>query len=284
VKRWLGSAALTGALLLSGSPALAQSRPLVTEDPETVPVGFILLEAGVDFLHGAVFPVTGLTGNLTRIGAYGFSVGVSKIAEIQVDGAMFDRLKVTDFDPTAPLAPLFAGTVSERSSFGDVTVGAKVRFLSETVGRPAIAVRFATRLPFLDLDTGVGAQTTDFLVGVSLGKTVRSIRMVANTGFGILGDPVLGNQQNQVFTYGGSVARAVATGAEIVAELNGRLDLGTDVPPLGTENRLGIRLGGRYTYGPVRIDAAFIIGANEGDSPWGLTFGATWVFKAFELK
>ena len=30
--------------------------------------------------------------------------------------------------------------------------------------------------------------------------------------------------------------------------------------------------------------AALIIGANEGDSPWGLTFGATWVFKAFELK
>jgi Putative MetA-pathway of phenol degradation len=197
---------------------------------------------------------------------------------------MFDRLKVTAFDPSAPLAPLFAGTVSERSGFGDVTVGAKIRFLSETIKRPAIAVRFATRLPFLDLDTGVGAQTTDFIAGVALGKTVRSLRMVANTGIGILGDPVRGDRQNQVFTYGGSVARAVATGAEIVAELNGRLDLGSDLPPLGTENRLGIRVGGRFTHGPVRIDAAFIIGANEGDSPWGLTFGATWVFKAFELK
>ena len=118
-----------------------------------------------------------------------------------------------------------------------------------------------------------------FCVGIGLGFVNARL-----AGFGILGDPVRGDRQNQVFTYGGSVARAVATGAEVVAELNGRLDLGTDVPPLGTENRLGIRLGGRYTYGPVRIDGAFIFGANEGDSPWGLTFGATWVFKAFELK
>ena len=50
-------------LLLATSPAFAQSRPLVTEDPETVPAGNILLEAGFDFAHGAVYPASGLTGN-----------------------------------------------------------------------------------------------------------------------------------------------------------------------------------------------------------------------------
>ncbi len=33
----------------AGAPAWAQSRPLVTEDPETVPAGNILFEAGLDF-------------------------------------------------------------------------------------------------------------------------------------------------------------------------------------------------------------------------------------------
>jgi hypothetical protein len=35
-------------------PARAQSRPLVTEDPETVPAGFILIEAGLDFFNGVI--------------------------------------------------------------------------------------------------------------------------------------------------------------------------------------------------------------------------------------
>ena len=42
--------------------------------------------------------------------------------------SMFDRLKVTEFDPTAPLAPLYAGTTSAAGSFGDVTVGGQDSF------------------------------------------------------------------------------------------------------------------------------------------------------------
>jgi hypothetical protein len=32
---------------------------LATEDPETVPAGFILLEGGFDFLSGTPFPASG---------------------------------------------------------------------------------------------------------------------------------------------------------------------------------------------------------------------------------
>ena len=55
------------------SPAWAQSRPLVTEDPETVGPGQILLEAGIDYNREAQFPVSGLKGNLWRIGTFGLS-------------------------------------------------------------------------------------------------------------------------------------------------------------------------------------------------------------------
>ena len=37
----------------------AQSRPLVTEDPETVPMGNILFEAGFDYAQSVVFPASG---------------------------------------------------------------------------------------------------------------------------------------------------------------------------------------------------------------------------------
>ena len=57
-------------LLLCGSASLvsAQQRPLLTEDVDIIPPGTIRIEGGVDFLQGAKFPATGLTGDLTRVG------------------------------------------------------------------------------------------------------------------------------------------------------------------------------------------------------------------------
>ena len=66
-------------MALSGGAnvARAQSRPLVTEDPETVPAGNILLEGGLDILHDSYFPASGLRGTLWRIATIGASFGVS---------------------------------------------------------------------------------------------------------------------------------------------------------------------------------------------------------------
>jgi hypothetical protein len=266
------------------APAHAQSRPLVTEDPETVPAGYILLEAGVDFLNGAKYPVSGLTGNLTKLGTFGLSFGVSSIAEIQVDGGLVNRLAITEIDPTAPLHFRYTGGTDTTSSFEDLSIGAKVRFLSETETRPAMAVRFVTRLPMVGTDTGLGTGTTDVNIGLALAKTVRSTRVAANLGLGIMGDPVEGDRNNHLFTYGLSFARAVKTGAELVVEFNGRLDTGADPPPVGTDSRMMIRFGGRFTHGPVRMDAALLLGVTDRDPSWGFTVGATWVFKAFTVK
>ena len=46
--------------------ALAQQRPMVTEDPEPIGAGRILIEGGVDFAHDQQYPVSGLKGNLWR--------------------------------------------------------------------------------------------------------------------------------------------------------------------------------------------------------------------------
>jgi len=202
--------------------AMAQSRPLVTEDPETVPAGYLLVEGGFDVAKDAVFPASGLTGNLVRIGTFGVSIGVSSIAEIQIDGGLRNSLTVTAADPDAPLADLLDFTGDTTSDFEDFTVGAKVKFLSETAGRPSMAIRFTTRLPNAGNESGLGLDTTDFSAGLAVGKTVQSVRIVGNFGFGILADPVEANQQNDVINYGASVARAIARGVELVGEFNGR--------------------------------------------------------------
>jgi hypothetical protein len=272
------------AWLAVASPAWAQSRPLVTEDPETVPAGNILFEAGLDFYHDALFPVSGLTGRLWRIGTFGLSFGVGSIAEIQIDGGLRNRLIIETADPAAPLAGMLDFTGDATSDFEDISIGAKVRFMSETAQRPAMAVRFATRLPNAGNESGLGLDTTDFNFGLSIGKTVQSVRVVGNLGIGILGDPTRGDRQNDVLNYGVSVARAVAPGVEVVGELNGRASTRSGTPPPGTDSRSLMRVGARFTRGPVRGDGALIIGVTERDPTWGFTGGVTWVFKAFTIQ
>src|SRR5215467_7763325 len=213
--------AMTLGWLSLALPARAQSRPLVAEDPETVPSVHMLVEAGVDYQHQVTYPASGLTGNLWRVGTLGLSFGVSPIAEIQLDGGVHNFLSITKFAP-APLSSMLTVVGTNTSDFEDLTIGAKIKFMSETSSRPAMAVRFFTRLPNAGNESGLGLDTTDFNFNLNIGKTVQSVRVVGNFGFGILGDPVRGDSQNDVLNYGLSIARAVATGLELVGEINGR--------------------------------------------------------------
>lgn len=269
--------------LLWASPALAQSRPLVTEDAETVPAGNILFEAGFDFERGRTYPVSGLTGNLTRIGTVGLSFGVSSLAEIQIDGGIRNRLAITARNPDAPLAGMLDVPEDSTSDFEDLRIGTKVRFVAETASRPSVAVRFSTRLPNAGNESGLGMDTTDFHFGLAMAKTVESIRLVGNLGFAILPDPLRGDRQNDVLEYGFSVARAVRPAVEVVGELNGRANTRSGEAIVGTESRSMLRLGARATHGAVRIDGAFVLGITEFDPSWGFSTGVTWVFRGFNV-
>jgi len=271
---------LVGALWVPA--AFAQQRPLVTEDPETIGAGLILLEGGFDVAQDVFYPASGLQGNLLRIPTLGLSFGISSIAELQIDGGLYNRLSVKS-RRDAPLSNLLDFTGDTTHDVEDIVIATKIRVLSETPGRPSIGLRFATKLPNASNESGLGLDTTDFYFSSLVGKTVRSIRFVGNAGLGILADPVDGNRQNDVFTYGLSIARAVQQGLEVVGEINGRLNTRSGVPPVGTESRGAMRLGGRFTRGTVRADVGLIFGMTSRDPSVGLTAGFTWVFKGFTV-
>jgi hypothetical protein len=279
----LKSCAVLVSVLLFAGTAFAQQRPLVTEDPETVGSGLILVEAGFDHQKRVFFPVSGLTGDLLRLPTLGISFGVSSIAEIQIDGSPYQRLNVTEREPAA-LAHLLTFDDDRSTDVDDLIVGTKVRLVPEAAGRPAIALRFATKLPNAGNESGLGTDTMDFYFAGLVGKTVQSVRFVGNVGFGILSDPIEGHEQNDVLSYGFSLARAVAEGVEFVGEVNGRVGFNPveEIPP-GTENRGSLRFGGRFTRGTVRLDGGIIIGLTSRDPSFGFTAGLTWVFRAFPV-
>ncbi len=262
--------------------ARAQQRPLVTEDPETIGSGNILLEGGIDYAHDITYPASGLRGNLLRLPVLGVSFGISSIAELQIDGALVNRLSIKDrFE--APLSSMVTATGDSTSSVEDVVIATKIRILSEKPGRPAVGIRFATELPMASNESGLGLDTTDLFMTALVGKTVQSIRVVGNVGVGILADPTRGDRQNDVLMYGLSLARAIAAGVEVVGEFNGRADVREGEPPPGTESRAVMRLGARYTKGTARVDAGFLLGMTSRDPSFGVTAGVTWVFKGFTV-
>ena len=270
-------------LALTPSFAAAQQRPLVTEDPETIGAGLILVEGGFDALRDVYYPVSGLQGNLLRFPTLGVSFGLGSIAELQFDGGFYERLNVTARKP-APLANVLDFTGDRTTDVGDLVVATKIRVVPEGAARPAVGLRFATRLPNAGNESGLGLDTTDFYFSALVGKTVQSVRIVGNAGLGILGDPTRGDRQGDVFTYGVSVARAVRQGLEVVGEINGRYEvtLPEDTPP-GSESRAAMRVGGRFTRSTVRLDGGLIIGMTSRDPSIGFTAGVTWVFRGFKV-
>jgi hypothetical protein len=268
--------------VLAGS-ASAQQRPLVTEDPEPIGAGRVLIEGGLDYAVNQEYPVSGLEGNLLRVPTIGLSFGLSSIAELQIDGGLFDSLSIKKRNPLAPLASELTATGTSTHDVSDIVIATKIRLMTEAAGRPAVGIRFATKLPNASNESGLGLDTTDFYVSLLGAKTVQSIRVVGNLGVGILADPTQGHRQNDVLAYGISFARAMTQEAEIVGEVNGRLSTRSGAAFPGTENRGLLKLGGRYTRGPVRLDAGVLFGLTSVDPTIAFTAGFTYVFNAFTI-
>jgi hypothetical protein len=270
------------ALLACSVPALAQQRPLQTEDPETVGAGRILLELGVGYERDIYLPVSGLRGDVTTVPEVGISIGVSSIAEIQLDAGLYQQMRIKDHQLDAPFGELLTVSGNTTHDVEDLNIGAKIRFLSETASRPAMAFRFSTRLPNASNEAGLGKDVQDFGASLAFAKTIQSVRTVANVGFLILGNPLVPAAQDDLLSYSLSVARAISPKAEMVGEFVGRANFANIVTP-GAEDRGLFRFGTRFTQGSVRLDAGVIFGLTNRDPEIGATAGLTWVFNAFKV-
>lgn len=266
-------------LALAGAAA-AQQRPLVTEDPETIGGGRILVEAGFDHGRDIFLSGSGLTGDLTRVPTIGVSLGLSSIAELQIDGGFYQHMGIESRQP-APLAFKLRVEGDETTDVEDLVVATKLKIVSEQERRPAIGLRLATKLPNASNETGLGLDTLDFSALLLVGKTGGSNRYVGNIGVAILGDPIRGDRQSDVLAYGFSIAHALAEGLEVVGEVNGQFQWAWDFPAPGAESKATLRAGLRYTRGGGRVDGGILVGTTSREPGFGFTIGYTHVFDAF---
>ena len=256
----------------------AQQRPLITEDVDIIPPGTIRIEAGIDFLQGAKYPVSGLTGDLTRVGVIGVNVGLSPNVEFQIEGVAQNFLSINSRGASAIPLTLAPG-VNSVNDTGDFTLATKIKLRAESPRGPSLGFRFGVQLPNSNQSRGIGLNQTNafgsILVGKKFGHEGR-FNTFGNLGIAILTAPTTLFTQNDVITYGLAGIFRVNKQFSVAGEVNGRANTRPGDGPLGTESQAEARLGMQIRASGLRFDFAGIKGLTNFTHNSGVTIGVTY--------
>lgn len=256
----------------------AQQRPLITEDVDIIPTGTLRVQGGLDFLQGAKFPASGLTGDLTRVGVIGISIGLSPNVEFQIEGVAQNFLSINSRRPGAIPLSLAPGANST-NDVGDFTLWTKIKLRNETAHSPSVGFRVGVQLPNSNQSLGLGLNQTNaygsILVGKKFGANGR-LNTFGNLGIAILTAPTNLFTQNDVFTYGAAGIFRVNQRFSLAGEVNGRANTRPGNGPLGTETQSEARFGMQIRATGLRFDLAGIKGLSSFSPKSGVTVGVTY--------
>ncbi len=258
--------------------ARAQQRPLLTEDVDIIPPGTMRIEAGIDFLQGAKFPVSGINGDLTRVGVIGVSFGMGPNVEFQIEGVAQNFVSINSRGTSAiPLS--LAANANSTHDTGDFTLWAKFKLRNETSHAPSLGFRFGVQLPNSNQARGIGLNQTNaygsVLVGKKFGQDAR-FNTFGNLGIAILTAPTQLFSQNDVLTYGMAGIFRLNKQFSLAGEVNGRANTRPGNGPLGTESQAEARLGMQIRASGLRFDFAGIKGLTSFTHNSGVTLGVTY--------
>jgi hypothetical protein len=272
------SAAALALLMSMASFGFGQQRPLLTEDVDIIAPGSLRIEAGIDFVQRAKYPVSGLTGDLTRAGVIGISIGLAPNVEVQIEGVAQNLLSINSRGPSAIPLSVTAGANST-NDIGDFTLWTKIKLRNETAHLPSLGFRFGVQLPNSNQARGLGLNQTNaygqVLFGKKFGQNAR-VNTFGNLGIGILTAPTGLFTQNDVFTYGLAGIVRLNKQFSLAGEVNGRANTRPGDGPLGTESQGEARLGMQVRASGLRFDFAGIKGLTRLSPGSGLTVGVTY--------
>lgn len=265
----------------AASLASGQQRPLITDDIDITPQGAFELGVGVDFYQNAKFPLSGLRGDLTRVGDIRLKTGMSSNVELQIEGTLQNFLAINSQGPSA--IPLTV-TGNSTNDFDDFTISAKVKLFNETKNLPAVGLKFGYQMPNTDQAKGIGTNQINIFskiivqkrFGKRAGRTPLA-NIYGNLGLGIMNAPLANFSQNDVLLYGLAGIFRVSDRINVVSEVNGRLNTRSGPAPIGTESVGQFRVGTQIKASGLRFDTAALFGITKNSPRTGIIFGVTYV-------
>jgi len=265
--------------------AVAQQRPLITDDVDITPTGAIEVGAGVDFLQNVKFPLSGLKGDLTRVGDLRIRTGFAPNVELQLEGTLQNFLAINSASPSA--IPLNVNGNST-SDFDDFVVSAKIKLRNETPILPAVGLKLGFQMPNTDQAKGIGTNQINifskFLFQKRFGKKAGKAPLAniyGNLGLEIMTAPIDRFTQNDVMLYGLAGIFRVNDHINIASEVNGRMNTRKGTAPLGTESVGQFRIGTQIKASGLRFDTAAVFGLTRFSPRTGITFGVTYQTPTF---
>jgi hypothetical protein len=262
----------------------AQERPLRTVDVDTVPAGTLRAQVGFDFLQDIDFPLSGLNGDLTTIGNVNIRMGIGKIAEIQIEGAIQNFLDIksrgASFVPVLQLSG-----ANSTHDIGDFALSTKIRFLPESGKRPGLALQFGFVMPNSNQSRGIGTNTTNVFAVVAIEKHLKGVKIFGNAGLEILQAPNALFSQNDVLLYGVAFSVPAGRRVHVVGEVAGRhSSRNINTALIGTESQSQARFGVQFLAGGFTWDVAGIAGLRTHDPKTGFTFGVSKDIRLFDYE
>lgn len=263
-----------------GLGAAAQQRPLLTDDVDITPSGSIQIAAGVDFFQNAKFPLSGINGDLTRVGDIRLRTGFASNVELQIEGTIQNYVAINSRTVSAIPLTLRGNSTND---FDDFTVSAKVKLRNETRLLPAVGLKFGFQMPNTDQARGIGTNQINVFskllvqksFGLVAGRTPR-FKAFGNIGLGILTSPLERFSQNDVLLYGLAGVYRVTDRVNFLGEVNGRVSTRGGTAPLGTESQGQFRIGTQIRASGLTFDTAAAFGLTRFSPRTGVTFGVTY--------
>lgn len=268
-------------VLAAAFVSLGQQRPLLTDDVDITPAGSVEISAGVDFFQNAKFPLSGLTGDLTRIGDIRLKTGFASNVELQIEGTLQNFLAINSMGVSAIPLNINGNSTND---IDDFTISAKVKLRNETKRLPALGLKFGYVMPNTDQSRGIGTNQINIFTKVLMQKTFGSLRnrtpkfkLMGNIGLLMMTAPLADFTQNDLMLYGlAGIFRATDT-VNIVSEVNGRINTRKGNAPLGTESIGQFRIGAQIKASGLRFDTAAAFGLTKFSPRTGITFGVTYI-------
>ena len=258
----------------------AQQRPLLTDDVDIAPSGTLNISAGVDFIQNAKFPLSGLKGDLTRVGDIRIRQGFASNVEIQIEGTLQSFLAINS--QSTSLIPLTISNGSTRD-FDDFIISAKLKLRNESRNLPALGMKFGYQMPNTDQAKGIGTNQINVFSKILMQKKFgkrsgkdANANIYGNIGLAIMTSPLERFSQNDVLIYGIAGIFRVNDRINLVSEVNGRANMRNGAIPVGTESLSQFRVGTQVKASGLRFDTAAIFGLTKLSPRSGFTFGVTY--------